>query len=147
MQSTAERPSDRDGACPARISTIDPDDLTASELERLSELTIWGNSDLTRLLVDIREGQAQGVLITLAKVDSRIVGWAAVDRYKHYVLMNCYVDEAYREQGIGTALVQALVPAYEELYQVQPYVDANAMRFYVRAVPLLFNLPKAKKAT
>jgi GNAT superfamily N-acetyltransferase len=59
--------------------------------------------------------------------------------------MNCYVDEHLREQGIGRALVRALIPKYKEMYQHQPYVDHKARVFYMRSAPELFELPRARK--
>lgn len=148
VQSSAHIVCDRARARQAAISVVAPAALTLSELERLAELTIYGDSDLTRLLKDIHAGATEGVLISVAKLGGIIVGWAAVDVWRRYLpLMNCYVHEDYRERGIGTVLVRALIPVYKETYAHQPYVDAKARRFYTRAVPELFELPEAKRVT
>jgi GNAT superfamily N-acetyltransferase len=147
MQSSAQRVCDPVRAQPAVIAVEEPATLTQPELERLSELTSWGDSDLNRLLKDIHAGDTEHTLISIARIDGRIVGWAATETWRYFVLMNCYVDEDLREQGIGTALVRALIPTYKDTYRHQPYVDRKAKAFYERAVPELFELPKAKRVT
>lgn len=133
--------------CPAVISVVEPGDLTELELTRLASLTLLGLSDLNLLLKDIHAGDVEGVLISLAKIEGVIWGWAAIDTWRHFVCMNCFVEECWREQGIGTALVRALVPRYKAAYQCRPHVDTSALEFYERAVPELFQLPRAKRAT
>lgn len=145
MQACTTALNDTDGACLAAITVVAPTDLTPPELERLSELTTWGDSDLNRLLKDIHAGDTENTHISLAKIGGRIVGWAASEVWRYLVLMNCYVDEDLRDQGIGTALVRALIPIYKGTYQHQPYVDLKAKAFYTRAAPELFALPKAKR--
>lgn len=130
-----------------RIVGVKPAALTSTILSRLQELTIWGNSDLTRLLIDIREGSAAGVLISLAYVNEYLVGWAAVDKWRHYVLMNVYVDDTYRGRGIGTKLVRSLIEPYKKEYDRRPYVEGSALRFYMRAAPELFAMPKLERTS
>lgn len=113
----------------------------------MAELTSYNDSDLTRLLKDIHAGDTEHTLISLARIDDVIIGWAAAETWRYFVLMNCYVHEDLRERGIGRALVRALIPKYKETYRHQPYVDCKARRFYERSVPELFQLPKAKRVT
>jgi len=146
MRSAAQPLHHRAGACPARIIVVVPSSLTPAELGRLAELTLCNDdSDLNRLLRDIRVGKFEDVRIALAHLGARIVGWAATDIYLNHVFLNCYVDEDHREQGIATALVQALIPSYLELYKHQPNVDVRARDFFMRTAPVLFDLPKAKR--
>ena len=52
--------------------------------------------------------------------DEKIVGWAAIAplsgrcAYKGCVEMSVYVDHDYQGRGIGTALIQRLIPAVKE---------------------------------
>ena len=98
MQSSAQRVCDPIRTCPAIVTVVEPSALTQPELERLAELTIWGDSDLNRLLKDIHAGDTEHVHISLATIDGRIVGWAATEPWRYLVLMNCYVDEDLRYQ-------------------------------------------------
>lgn len=146
MQAAMQSLRTRIRACPARITVVVPSSLTPGDLARLAELTLCNDdSDLNRLLRSIHAGELEDVCISLAHVDERIVGWAAIDSYSSRMFLNCYVDADHREQGIATALVQALVPNYLERYKSQPLVDIRAKDFFMRVAPALFDLPKAKR--
>lgn len=148
MSAAAQSLLHRARTCPARITVVVPSSLTPGDLARLAELTLCNDdSDLNRLLRNIHAGELEHMCISLAHIDARIVGWAATDSYISRMFLNCYVDEDHREQGVATALIQALVPNYMELYKIQPLVDVRARDFFMRVAPALFQLPKAKRTT
>lgn len=138
-----------------------PSELTSAEVNVLSTLRSLEDpaSDMTLTVKQLRENPKsmdKAVRIILAEAGGDIVGWSVVEVYttqrdNQYCLLNTYVREDFREQGIGRELTLRANAAYPEVSSMPPDFRALALQarilneprpgedFYRRVLPQYFD--------
>lgn len=93
------------------------------ELRRLTDTRAF--SDMNKLLDQAQMGNGPSELLAgaIAEVEGRPVGWATCEafrlsRRRSYTLFNVFVHPDHRSQGLGTILLNAVVPKGSNLSNV-----------------------------
>ena len=90
-------------------------------------ITAW-QKDLTITELDLKE-----MLVKVAEINCRIVGFGAIKESKHvYEIMHLWVSPDLIKQGIGKILLQSLINSTKSKKPIKVESDPNAYGFYTK---------------